>query len=244
MGLFFKKKQKMEKPEVPKYHECPICGELVETKEYLVNNYKQKYLDGQRKVPLSVQLDAFCECKNCGFLHYGDEDSVQYEREQTLSGNNDDLIKLLYSEEYKSIRTMECEDEYYRMLLKLDYINKHISVFYTDIIQFWLNYYTEKQDEQKVQEYLLKKIEEVLRFKPSSGNIKSCELVFDTQSTFRLSDNEILVDLYRRSGQFEKAKELIDYILNNYNFHSKTNPIIKFCSYQLKLMEDDDKSHI
>jgi hypothetical protein len=237
--FLFKKKKKVEPEQhFSEYHKCPICGEIVKTNPNLETEYKEKYLDGQRKIPLSTQLSFINECSKCGYLYYYNEEIFNKEKDSGDIALTNKLKERVYSVEYQKIRTHEINKEY-KKILQIEYLKELVNVN-----QLWLDYYIENKNEEKVQEYLLKRIEEVSYGIILSWEAYPSELIFSTNSIIHIGENEVLTDLYRRSGQFEKAKKCINYALNTYDFSTETHSLKKYYEYQLKLVESKDKRHI
>lgn len=238
--MFLFKKNNKTKPEkqFSKYHRCPICGEIVKTSPNLETEYKEKYLDGQRKIPLSVQLSFINECSKCGYLYYYNEEIFHKEKDRGDITLVNKMKERVYSVEYQKIRTIQTNKEY-KKLLQIEYLKELVN-----INQLWLDYYIENKNEEKIQEYLLKRIQEISYGVVLSWEAYPGELVVSTNSVIHIGDNEVLTDLYRRSGQFEKAKECIDYALKTYNFPTETHSLKKYYEYQLKLVENKDKRHL
>jgi hypothetical protein len=220
----------------PEYHKCPVCGELVKTKPNVIENYKEKYLDGQRKIPFDVLIGCYHLCENCGYVYI----STDYNQIKTVY---DSIKNIVFSDKYQSTRNDSAISMSLKKLMLLEEISHENTIYACEINQLWLDYYLKQNDEEKVQEYLLKRIEEIPRGLVFAKDLLPNQAPFDNKTRIQISSNAVLIDLYRRSGQVDKAKELINYAFEHYNF-SQNHDTKKYYEYQLKLVEDHDKRHI
>lgn len=231
----------------PEYHKCPVCGELVKTKPNVIQNYKEKYLDGQRKIPFDVLIGCYHLCENCGYVYI----STDYNQIKTVY---DSIKNIVFSDKYQSIRNDSAISMSLKKLMLLEEISHENTIYACEINQLWLDYYLEQNDEEKVQEYLLKRIEEIPRGMSFANKLLAGEiskefydylkLDINKHDKIHLNKNAILTDLYRRSGQFDKANECIDFAFLNYNFNSGKSILKHYYEFQKKLIERHDKRHI
>ena len=232
MSLFTKNKN-INNPTTdisqPEYHNCPVCGSKIKTIPNVMKDYKEKYLDGQIKIPITTQLSLINECKNCGYLYYFNPETINNLNKYPTK--LEAIKNILNSNEYETIKRTENISSDLKKLLQINELSKAGYSVFININQLWLDYYTEQNDTENIHKYLLKRIEEITKGFVNGGRIYPNQLVFETPSIFYISDNEILTDLYRRSKQFDKSKECINKAIEKYNFPSNTHPLKKYYDY-------------
>lgn len=254
MGLFRKNKTKNEQivneksiTETSKYHKCEICGANMKDKIEKKEKCKGKYLDGQEKISLTSKIEVFYCCDKCGYIYEKNENIKQ-------PWIKDEVAKIVQSKEYQSIREDENIPEPLKTLLLSDMIKTADKNLLKKLNQLWLDYYVDIKNEDKIQEYLLKRIEEVPNGFSFTSDIYAGEL---SDEFYRFAEidktkhlplhinmNAVLTDLYRRSGQFDKAKEHIAFAFSNYNVIYSNNILRKYYEYQMKLIEENDKRYL
>lgn len=256
MGLFSKKnKVKKELNENKKIitnsflnNRCIVCGEIHNIKEIKHQEYAgSRYLDGQKKISLEDKLKDFHCCKKCGYVRDVNEKITQ-------TNIIDEIKEIVNSERYKNIKNDEDIPESLKTLLLATEIKKVNANILKQLNQFWLDYYTEKGMENKINEYLLKRIDEVPKGCCLVKSISSGELCDDfyeytkinreKHALIHININAALTDLYRRSGQFDKARECINFAFINYSFPKNDSVLKKYYEYQLKLVDEENTKHI
>lgn len=219
----------------PEYHKCPVCGELVKTKPNVIQNYKEKYLDGQRKIPFDVLMNCYNYCDKCGYVYILQDYSKNYEVNNIIK----ETVKL---KEYQNIVNTSNIERNVKFLYLLTEIANCKTSTANNINSLWLMFYEEKKDIENIQKYLLRRIEEVKQGKIFATSAIDGELCFRfyKYDKIHIEEKEVLIDLYRRSGQFAKAKKIID----NETLQNQSDGIKKYYELQQKLIEDYDKRHI
>lgn len=241
MSLFAKKKN-INNVEVdsrfPEYHKCPVCGELVKTKPNIIENYKQKYLDGQRKISFETLMNCYHCCEKCGYVY------ILYDYSKNT--NAKDVIKdIVYSDIYRNILNDNNIEENEKKLHLLTEIAKCGTATACNVNVLWLMFYEEKQDAENIKKYLSKRINDVFEGNVFSGSAVNGELCFEFYKgdKIHIEKDEILIDLYRRNKEFDKAKKIIDEKIKEYSL-STNSSIKKYYEYQLNLVRNNDNRHI
>lgn len=240
MNIFIKKKQIKQQPkkeERPEFHKCPVCFKENKTASNNLENYKEKYLDGRRKAPFNIDIECYNMC-SCGAIYY-----VFKEEKTDMTDKTRDII--LTDEYFKIIKDKTITDETYRKLLLMQYVNDTLGGHYVGINQMWLDYYREHNNQEKVQEFLIKRIEET-----NHGIVLGC-YIYNNQSILELKEGDVfrptretvLIDLYRQAGMFNESKKLIMQQQEIYK-NLPDNPNNIFYKKELELLEQYNKSHI
>ena len=219
------------------FHKCPVCGEKVQTIPNELHKYNKKYLDGQRKISINDWMAFYHMCPKCGFVYiYNNYDEIK---------PIDDKIKIFVnSNTYKSIVMDDSLSIEFKKIKLLEQLLNLKTMIGIESNLLFLNYYEEKNNEEKVQEYLLKRIDEISYGLLFAENLYKDETCLKIDGPVKMHNNEVLTDLYRRSGQFDKAMETANFALKTYNFPSNNHPTKKFYELQVKLIEAQDKRHI
>ena len=233
---FFAKKEKT--PQIKEhFHKCPLCGEEIKTTENKIFTYNKKYLDGQRKISIHDRMSFYHLCPRCGFVYI-------YKNYDNILPVSDSIRVCIKSDDYQSILNNETIDETLKKIKLLKQLSYAKTLIGIEANLLMLNYYEEKQNEERIQEYLLKRIDEVPFGLCFAEDLNKGEICIEIDSSIKMHNNEVLTDLYRRSGQFSKAKETAEFALNTYDFPSNNHSIKKYYEFQIKLIEAQDKRHI
>ena len=231
----FKKKTALQTEK--HFHKCPVCGEKIQTIPNELYKYNKKYLDGQRKISINDRMAFYHMCPKCGFVYI-------YKNYDNILPVSDSIRVCIKSDDYQSILNNETIDEILKKIQLLKHLSYAKTLIGIEANVLMLNYYEEKQNKERVQEYLLKRIGEVSYGMLFAEDLYKGETCLEIDSPVKMHNNEVLTDLYRRSGQFSKAKETAEFALNTYNFSSDNCSTKKYYESQIKLIEAQDKRHI
>ena len=181
---------------------CCVCGEKWDLNEYKPQQKKQikRYLDG-RPIDFKVtDINNVCYCKHCNnvtVFEYPFSDKCGVRDKY----NNDEYKRILNSDEPIEVRRVK--------LAEYKFKNTKDDNFVLSILHlYW--YYDSINDIGQRNQYAQKLIN--LYERNIVYNIKvepMCLLKIDG-AKFNLNLEMILIDVYRRMGYFEKAKELIN----------------------------------
>ncbi len=185
---FFKKESNVSKPTI----KCPVCGQ-----EHIVSvyNHDKLYLDGIPAIPISNIMEMWVECETCGLLYSPEQLTVDWEL-------------LRQSDEYQRAREKSYDSITERKLALL-YALLHKSY----VPMYSAHYYHEIGNKQKEQEsinIITHAIQEgtyqaVYRF-----NIGNFVAMRNHRGPFTLTPKVLLVDLYRRTSQWDAALQQIE----------------------------------
>lgn len=216
-------------------HKCPLCNYINTTKPDDRKKYKQKYLDGHYKMPFSVYMCGYHLCSKCGAVYYLYKNTTLFLSEET--------IKIIKSEKYQNIFKGNIPENL-KLLKLIKEISKSREIIGKDINWLHLKYYEDIRDYKNIQKYLSKVIKEVENGIYYTNHFKKGDTCINLNENFSIRKNEILVDLYRRAGMFEKAKELITTSPYYTTIYSKTTAQKQYYDFQLSLIEKQIKRHI
>ena len=216
-------------------HRCPLCGRTNKTKIDESKNYKEKYLDGQHKMPFSVFMSKYYICPECGLVY------VCYKGNKTLFVS-EEAKKLVHSSHYQNLAKSNVT--YNLKLLKLiEKISRLREIIGRDINWLYIRYYEENRDYKNMEKYLHKAIDDIQCGNYYFTNLSEGETCCKLCGKVILRENELLIDFYRRTAQFEKAKECIAFGLKNKHV-SNPYALKQYYEYQLNLINNEIKRHI
>lgn len=187
---------------------CPNCGKAHD----IMINVPALYMDGSPACSMSKCMEALAVCE-CGML----------------CGVNQYDPAWLTNEQY--IAALHTQDETLRK----------INLFYAlsenpTILAYYINYYHENGNQAQEQYYLQRYISDLIQYDYTvslpidSNSIIKCPM---ERTTFRAK--ELLVDAYRRNGQFENALDVIKLLENDIHTH-KYDEISKWLRVQKQLV--------
>ena len=230
-NMFFKKKDKQ-----PEYVTCPVCGEKVKFVRHNIGDYKDRYLDGERKISLEEYLNLYMLCEHCGYIF----------NDFTITEKDPRINSIVYSKEYQdifhstSLTDFEKRVEFAKLLYNFNGAN-----LFWDINIFLSDYYAHQNDRKQELVYLEKAINDVIGGRITVGGViypkyMSCfeEMNYpDGYGCFSLYDRDILADLYRRHGNFKKALNEVQKTKNKIVISlPETNPLMTYLKYQETLI--------
>ena len=185
MGLFSKK-------SMSETIKCPNCGQ-----EYIIpaHQYDKHYLDGMYTMPISKMMEMAVVCSKCGLLH----------STQDLSG--------IWKTQHKTAEYKAAMDKVYlndteRKLALWDALSHSV-----DLVMYWAHYYNEINDVHSEQQMLHKAIQYIESKKDNYAaqyNLHEFAALHHYYGIFAMTPEVRLVDLYRRTSQWEKAIAQID----------------------------------
>ena len=243
INKLFKEKQSSWKKEkvIPEYHKCPMCGEMVKTHKKLYSDNPPRYLDGEPKITTKEIVKSLQFCEHCGYI-YDEYDYTFYKT--TTPSIPIDYKKRFQSDSYQNVLKNNDIDPYYKKLLLYDLIlgtensETQCSLYYEYKYQF------ENKNTEKETELLALKLQEALAGK-NAHTVHSHKLCYDNQFLFSIGNDGLVIDLLRRSGKFEEAKELTLTNIAKYEKEDRQGcPKHEYLLYQLQLIEAQDKRHI
>lgn len=241
-----------KKETKPLYEEktcsCPICGNTV---KYRVYDFDQidYYMDGQPKIPFCEYIKSFCICEHCGYIFKPN----MFKNDDVISI---DLNKAINSLEFKKILENQ-KITYEEKFLEIIQFLKHIkgnsnAIHFTELLKLW--YYQDEKNESEIYSQIEKAIDENIRFENfvhTSHTTQNFLYYNDKIPTkekklkVRISKEEMLIDLYRQMGNFEKSYEILEYCLNNYNLKSNDSKgHFTYLMYEKELIKQKNSKHL
>lgn len=216
-------------------HECPLCGKEVQSKINMSNRYQDKYLDGQHKMPFDVFMSMYHMCPRCGLVYvfYGTGTLFVSDATKNIS----------LSDEYQNIFRDKTLSEPLKMLKLIKELSKAHEIMGQDINWLFLRYFEELDDQKNIDKYLKKVIKDIEGGLFFHTNLYTGETCCNLGGKLILNPNIVFVDLYRRLGQFEKAKEYINICLQ-YKWAQNNTALKQYLAIQEKLIEKQFRRHI
>lgn len=186
MGL-----SKKSKPAQTKVIKCPLCGH-----EHAINvyNYTGFYLDGMHNLPVSKAMEMMVVCTACGLLYSAEDREINW-RVRLRSQEYQQAL----SKQYPSVTEQKLA--LWDVLLHREYMP-----------MYYAHYYREIGDREKEQVALQDAITAILSGKDNAKyNMHGIKWVnFNCVGQIVLTPDVRLVDLYRRTKQWDKALQQIE----------------------------------
>lgn len=216
-------------------HKCPLCGKEIQSKLNSSHQYKEKYLDGQHKMPFDVFMSMYHLCPRCGLVYvfYGTGTLFVSETTKNIS----------MSDQYQNIFRDKTLPEPLKILKLIKELSKAHEIMGQDINWLFLRYFEEKDDQKNIDRYLKKVISDINDGLFFHTNLYDGETCCNLNGRIILNPNIVFIDLYRRLGQFEKAREYINICLQ-YKWAQNNTALEQYLSIQERLIEKEFRRHI
>ncbi len=216
-------------------HKCPLCGKEVVSKTNESGKYKEKYLDGQHKMPFDVFISMYHLCPRCGLVYVFYGTGTLF-----ISETVKDIVM---SEQYQKISHNKNIPNNLKLLMLIEQIAKAREIIGQDINWLYLRYYEEQRDLVNVDKYLQKVINDIETGLFFHTNLYEGETGCKFNGKMVMSKNVVLIDLNRRLKRFNKAQEYINLVKQTANYNAN-HPLQQYVAVQQKLIENKIHRHI
>ena len=120
-------------------HECPLYGKEIQSKPNKINQYTEKYLDGQHKMPFDVFMSMYHLCPRCGLVYVFYGTGTMFV--------SDTIKNISMSDQYQNIFRDKTLPEQLKTLKLIKELSKAHEIIGQDINWLFLRYFEENDDQ-------------------------------------------------------------------------------------------------